>query len=184
MTSLQASLALLSMQACPCKADPALLLPAPTVRRKGSGASCYQGQPGTLNAACKQKCAKLSQILTHSCQGLGPSSRCADLGSGQLQGLLEVVGAGCHQVLQSALKAAQVHVHGVVLEVGGGVGRQALQLQQILSRVALAVGHHHVGQLHVVHPQSSPAAPAGAGCTPSRYSWDTCGREQLLLGTG
>jgi hypothetical protein len=79
-----------------------------------------------------------------------------DLGSGELQGLGEVVLASMHQVVEGPVKAAQVHVHGMAAQALCGSPHQLLQLHEVLPRVPLAVSHHHVGQLYVIHAQRCP----------------------------
>ena len=79
-----------------------------------------------------------------------------DLGSGELQGLGEVVLPRMDQVVEGPVKAAQVHVHGMAAQALCGSPHQVLQLHEVLPRVPLAVSHHHVGQLYVIHAQRCP----------------------------
>lgn len=73
----------------------------------------------------------------------------------ELQRLLEA--AAGHEVAQGAGPAPQVGVHLVPLAIDRARAREALQLQHILSRVALAGGDHHVGHPQLVLPQRAPA---------------------------
>ena len=79
-----------------------------------------------------------------------------DLGSGKLQGLGEVVLASMDQVVEGPVKAAEVYVHGMAAQALCGRLHQVLQLHEVLPGVPLAVSHHHVGQLYVIHAQRGP----------------------------
>ncbi len=82
---------------------------------------------------------------------------------GKFQRGPEVLFACVHQMPQRVRPATEVRIDRVTLQRRQGFCRKALQLEQILARVALRVGDDHVRQRELVHAQRRAAHSHRAG---------------------